>query len=201
MKFLQKIVVCTLAMTALTACQSLKTKTPIATNTENLQNPISHQDSKNLSKNFNINGKIGLTTPQQAGSAFYVWTQQENRFAIELAGALNVGQTNINYNGTTATLTTNQGEMTAEDPEELLFKATGWQAPISQLPYWIMGQLAPSDEQSNFDEQQRVSIAKNADWTATFSYKNQEKLPQKLNITHPTGYKVVLTINHLSEPQ
>lgn len=197
MTFLQKIAICTLAMSVLTACQSPKSTpiipTPVLQTVENIP--------AKLPQNFSINGKIGLTTPQQAGSAFYVWTQQEKRFAIELAGALNAGQTNINYNGSTATLTTNQGEMTADDPEELLFKATGWQAPISQLPYWIMGQLAPSDEQSSFDEVGRLNIAKNTDWTATFSYKNQEKLPQKLNITHPNGYKVVLTINHLSEPQ
>lgn len=199
MKKLQTIAICFCTIASLTACQSLKPKTPIVTNTDHLQNPIPHQDSDNLPKSFNINGKIGLTTPQQAGSAFYVWTQQGKNFAIELAGALNAGQTNINYNGQTATLTTQKGEMTADDPESLLFKATGWQAPISQLPYWIMGQSAPSDKQNSFDTAQRLQTAHNSNWTATFSYKNAEPLPQKLIITHSDGYKVVLTINHLPQ--
>ena len=55
------------------------------------------------SAQFTINGKIGMTTPQQAGSAFYIWTQQGQDFAIEIAGALNAGQTKISYNGQSAT--------------------------------------------------------------------------------------------------
>lgn len=197
MKYLAKITIFVCLVSALTACQSLKSTPTIATPAlQNIEKPTDTRP-----QNFSINGKIGLTTPQQAVSAFYTWTQQEKRFAIELAGALNAGQTHISYNGQSATLTTQTGEMTADDPEELLFKATGWQAPISQLPYWIMGQTAPSDNQSNFDEEGRLITANNDDWTATFSYKNQENLPQKLNITHPNGYKVVLTINHLSDSQ
>lgn len=180
-----------LSINVLTACQSLKTQPTIQA--------IPVVENIPLPKNFNINGKIGLTTPQQAGSAFYVWSQKDDNFAIELAGALNAGQTNISYNGKTATLTTNKGEMTAENPDELLFKATGWQAPISQLPYWIMGQSAPSDENVVFDENKRLSQSQNADWVANFSYKNAETLPQKLTINHPDGYKVVLTINHLPQ--
>ncbi|ELA09091.1 outer membrane lipoprotein LolB [Moraxella macacae 0408225] len=148
-------------------------------------------------KNFHINGKIGLTTPTQAGSAFYAWTQRAKNFAIELSGVLNAGQTNITFNSKTATLTNATGKMTADNPEELLQKATGWQAPISQLSYWVMGEPAPSDSEHQSDDFNRLTVAKNGEWVANFSYKNTENLPNRVTMHHPGGYKVVLTINRL----
>ena len=201
----------------LTGCQSVQATTkpiaakPVATvmttpvvNTQTATAPSTttteQADPSTLSSaQFTINGKIGMTTPQQAGSAFYTWTQQGQNFAIEIAGAMNAGQTKISYNGQSATLTNEKGTINAATPEELLLRATGWQAPISQLPYWIQGQPAPSDANGKKDSINRLVSAQNGDWTATFSYSNSnDKLPSRLTANHPDGYKVVMTINRLS---
>lgn len=198
----------------LTGCQSVQATTkpipakPIATvmttpvvNTQTATAPSTEQAAASTlpSAQFTINGKIGMTTPQQAGSAFYIWTQQGQNFAIEIAGAMNAGQTKISYNGQSATLTNEKGTINAATPEELLLRATGWQAPISQLPYWIQGQPAPSDANGKKDSTNRLVSAQNGDWTATFSYSNSnDKLPSRLTASHPGGYKVVMTINRLS---
>lgn len=154
-------------------------------------------------ENFNINGKIGVTTPAngtaeaQGGSAFYAWGQQNERFAIELIGALGIGKTNIEYDGKTATLVSEKtGTLTAADPETLLQKATGWQAPISQMPYWISGRSAPSDSAPQLDAQGRLISSVNGQWTAIFDYKGNDKLPSKISAIQPQGNKVVMTINH-----
>ncbi len=158
--------------------------------------------------NFNITGKIGVTTPAnsttnagaQGGSAFYAWGQQNDRFAIELIGALGIGKTNIEYNGQTATLVSEKtGTLTADDPETLLQKATGWQAPISQMPYWISGRSAPSDSAPQIDAQGRLISSVNGQWTASFDYKGTDKLPSKISAMQPEGNKVVMTINHQSQ--
>lgn len=189
----------TLALTA--GCQSLPNANTSA-NT-NLQ-PTPTLDTQKLST-FNITGKIGVTIPasldinaeRTGGSAFYAWGQENERFAIELIGALGIGKTNIEYNGTTATLVSEKtGTLTADDPETLLQKATGWQAPISQLPYWISGRAAPSDNASKRDAQNRLISTANGDWIASFSYQGRETLPQKISATQPTGQKVVMTITH-----
>lgn len=200
----------------LTGCQSVQATTkpiiakPVATgmttpvaNTQTTTAPSTTTGqaaaSTLPSAQFTINGKIGMTTPQQAGSAFYIWTQQGQNFAIEIAGAMNAGQTKISYNGQSATLTNEKGTINAATPEELLLRATGWQAPISQLPYWIQGQPAPSDANDKKDSTNRLVNAQNGDWTATFSYSNSnDKLPSRLTASHPGGYKVVMTINRLS---
>ena len=184
-----------MTLVALTGCQTVHTPTvmpkvttiaaPIPTPT----NPViaatqAVLPAPTIIQSFEINGKIGITTPQQAGSAFYTWGQNGNSFAINLAGALNAGQTDISYNGQTATLTNDKGTLTADNPEELLFKATQWQAPISQLPYWIMGQAAPSDTGNQTDAQKRLATANNGDWVAQFAYaSDKDRLPNRITGT------------------
>ena len=185
------------ALLLTTGCQSLKPSNAAAGTTPIVQ--TQKLDS------FTINGKIGITIPEsvsqnsgaQGGSAFYAWGQQQDRFAIELIGALGIGKTNIEYDGKTATLVSEKtGTLTAEDPETLLQKATGWQAPISQLPYWISGRSAPSDRAPQVDSQGRLVSSVNGNWSANFTYNGTEKLPNKITATQPQGQKVVMTINH-----
>ncbi|WP_227429367.1 lipoprotein insertase outer membrane protein LolB [Psychrobacter sp. I-STPA6b] len=169
-------------------------------------------DSKTPSRlqAFSIRGKIGIIVPQntqnnaQSGSAFYVWAQDGDRFTIDLTGALGIGHTVIEYNGQTATLINEQaGTITANSPEELLQQATGWQAPISQLPYWISGRPTPSDSDLDFNNQNQLTSATNGDWVASFEYPNSNTpnttLPNRITVKKQDGHKVVMTITH-SEP-
>ncbi|GAF55244.1 outer membrane lipoprotein LolB [Psychrobacter sp. JCM 18901] len=191
----------TAAMVITSGCQSLKTANATNQSTTTVQGQNAEQPKK--LESFNITGKIGVTTPAndstgtQGGSAFYAWGQQNDRFAIELIGALGIGKTNIEYNGQTATLVSEKtGTLTADDPETLLKKATGWQAPISQMPYWISGRPAPSDSAPQMDDQSRLVSSVNGEWTASFTYKGTDKLPSKISAVQPQGNKVVMTINH-----
>ena len=187
-------------MVITSGCQSLKTAN--ATNQPTTMQAQNADQPKKL-ESFNITGKIGVTIPAndtsgtQGGSAFYAWGQENDRFAIELIGALGIGKTNIEYNGQTATLVSEKtGTLTADDPEELLQKATGWQAPISQMPYWISGRPAPSDSAPQLDAQNRLISSVNGDWSTSFTYKGNDKLPSKISAVQPQGNKVVMTINH-----
>ena len=191
----------TTALVITSGCQSLKTANATNQPSTTLQGQNAEPPQK--LENFNITGKIGVTMPAndttgtQGGSAFYAWGQQNDRFAIELIGALGIGKTNIEYNGQTATLVSEKtGTLTADDPETLLKKATGWQAPISQMPYWISGRPAPSDSAPQLDDQNRLISSVNGEWTASFTYKGSDKLPNKISAVLPQGNKVVLTINH-----
>ena len=191
----------TTALFITSGCQSLKTANATNQSIATVQGQNAEQPKK--LENFNITGKIGVTTPgkdntgNQGGSAFYAWGQQDDRFAIELIGALGIGKTNIEYNGQSATLISEKtGTLTADDPETLLKKATGWQAPISQMPYWISGRPAPSDSAPQLDAQNRLISAVNGEWQASFTYKGNDKLPNKISAVQSQGNKVVMTIDH-----
>ena len=173
----------------LSACQSLP-KTTSATPTVTADKAIA----------FNITGKIGVTTQtadgKQAGSAFYSWAQQDQRFAINLTGALGMGATSISYDGRTATLISKQTDtLTADTPEALLTKATGWHAPISQLPYWVLGRVAPDDTDSEHTDG-RLTVSRHAPWSVSLDYQGAAALPGRITIRHDEGHRVVMTISH-----
>jgi outer membrane lipoprotein LolB len=154
---------------SLTACQPL------------IQPQIQPSQSLQNSEYFSLQGKIGVRTPQQSGSAFYTWVQQQDQFDIELSGILGIGKTQISgQKHGEVTLNSNQtGLIRAANPEELLKRATGWEAPITYLMDWIQAKPATQDAKISKDEQQRIQQISEAGWTVDLSY-NQSNLPNRL---------------------
>ena len=131
--------------------------------------------------NFNLQGKIGVKTPGQSGSAFFTWVQQQDEFDIELSGILGVGKTQIS--GTPGQVTLNSaktGLIQAETPEELLKRATGWQAPITHLVDWVQAKPATTQVKISKDESNRPIQFLEDGWTVDLSYNAQAQLPNKL---------------------
>lgn len=175
-----------LSLTGLVGCQSIKTAPNIASNS---QVPAAEQ--------FKITGKIGVRTPKQNGSAFYGWTQVGEQFAIDLTGALGIGQTSIRGKSGDVTLTSSKtGTLKAQTPEELLFKATGWQAPITHLISWVNGQAVTASAKTEKDAQGRNIAIQEGGWSATLNYENEAaKYPNKLNLIDDAKQnRVTLTI-------
>lgn len=190
---------------ALTACQTLHPPTlPILPPTALPTTPTTVTANVAQPIHFSITGKIGVRTAKQTGSAFYAWSQDGERFAIDLTGALGIGQTHIEGVPEHVTLqSAKTGLIEASTPEELLQRATGWQAPISYLPYWIDGQKASTDSTATRDTQNRLQTLNEGGWDVVFNYEDQSlgKYPNRLVMnqsadpTDPTTHnKVTLTI-------
>ncbi|TCB52598.1 outer membrane lipoprotein LolB [Acinetobacter sp. ANC 4779] len=131
--------------------------------------------------NFSLQGKIGVKTPAQSGSAFFTWVQQQNEFDIELSGILGVGKTQIS--GTPGQVTLNSaktGLIKAATAEELLQRATGWQAPITHLVDWVQAKPATTQAKISKDESNRPIQFLEDGWTVDLSYNDQAQLPNKL---------------------
>lgn len=175
----------------LTGCQSLKT--PTIQSGMPLPTPTSSD-----SRQFTISGKIGVYTPQQKGSAFYAWTQRGDYFAINLSGALGLGQTTIEGKPGDVTLTSSKTDtIQAATAEELLLKATGWQAPISHLVYWINGNSSDSNAHISRDDQHRIISISEDGWQAQLSYEGQATVPNRLNISDDSNQnRVTLVIQN-----
>lgn len=130
---------------------------------------------------FNLQGKIGVRTPHQSGSAFFTWVQQQQQFDIELSGILGVGKTQISGQPGQVTLNSAKtGLIYAESPEELLEQATGWQAPITHLVDWVQARPATVNAQIQKDPQQRPTQFIEDGWTVDLSYNDNAPLPNRL---------------------
>lgn len=200
-----------LLLTGLTGCQSMSaqhnTPTPatnplnVTAESENSSNPTTTTNQNTAAvespintttgtpseasviqmKEFNLQGKIGVKTPQQSGSAFFSWAQQQENFDIQLNGILGVGKTQISGQPGEVTLNSAKtGLIRAATPEELLYRATGWQAPITYLASWVQAQAVTSEAKVQKDDQQRLSVLDEAGWNIQFSYNGQEALPNRL---------------------
>ena len=154
---------------AMTGCQSLAPKT----------NPVVQAPEQ--ANQFNLQGKIGVKTPEQSGSAFFVWQQQQEQFDIELSGILGIGKTQITGQpGQVVLNSAKTGQISAATPEELLQRATGWQAPITHLVHWVQAKPATTDAQLQNDAQKRISQINEDGWTVNLSYNDAATLPNRL---------------------
>ena len=163
---------------ALSGCQTV-TKAPIQPVTP----PLGTESgtSEVIQNNFDLQGKIGVKTPQQSGSAFFTWTQHAEKFEIQLTGILGIGKTIIEGDANQVTLNSSKtGEITADSPEELLERATGWIAPIRHIVSWVQARPATTNAQINKDDFQRINQIQEDDWDVTLSYTDQATLPNKL---------------------
>ncbi len=165
---------------ALTGCQQFS-KPQLPPQTVQPTAPEEAQSTNEAIDQFALQGKIGVRTPQQSGSAFFTWQQQQDKFDIELSGILGVGKTQIT--GSTGQVTLNSaktGEIHADSPEELLERATGWHAPITHLIKWVQAKPATDLAVVNKDQQQRITHITEDDWDVDLSYVEQNNLPNKL---------------------
>ena len=146
-----------------------------------VQKPANASQQVEAENQFNLQGKIGVRTPQQSGSAFFTWVQQQQQFDIELSGILGVGKTQISGKPGQVTLNSAKtGLIYAESPEELLERATGWQAPITHLIDWVQARPATIDAQIQKDPQQRPTQFIEDGWTVDLSYNDSASLPNRL---------------------
>ena len=133
------------------------------------------------SNQFSLQGKIGVRTPEQSGSAYYTWVQNQADFNIQLNGILGMGKTIIeSQNGQVSLNSAKTGLISAESPEELLEQATGWVAPITALVDWVQARPATPQAKLQKDSSQRISQIVEEGWTVELSYQDQAELPNKL---------------------
>lgn len=173
-----RVLLFTVVCTALWGCQQHRPVPPVLSPLPTTPASITPP----MPQSFQLTGKIGVRTPQQSGSAFYAWGQQGQRFSIDLSGALGIGQTTIESNGTRFVLqNANTGRLEADQPEILLEQATGWRAPISLLPTWIMGLPDQASSPATYDTQQRLLTLTEQGWSVRFDYADDQALrPSKL---------------------
>ena len=132
-------------------------------------------------QHFSLQGKIGVRTPEQTGSAFFTWVQQQQEFDIELSGILGVGKTQITGRpGEVSLNSAKTGLIQAETPEELLKTATGWQAPITHLVNWVQAKPATVQAQIQRDSAKRAVQIIEDGWSVELSYNEQAHMPNRL---------------------
>jgi len=140
--------------------------------------------------NWKLQGAIAVHTPSDSGSASLTWQQNAQTYTISLFGPLGSNAVQINGKPGLVTLQTSEGkQVSAHDPEQLLYSQLGWKLPVSNLYYWARGLPVPSlPAQQEFDQYNRLTRITQQNWQVSFKQYavfNHNELPTKIVLIHP----------------
>lgn len=149
--------------------------------------PTTFHSNTQALNHWQIKGKLAIKSPTFSGSARLHWTQQQDRYQIQLSGPLGQGAIRINGTANNVDLLKN-GKIIAHanSAEALIKQQLGWQLPISLLYYWIQGIPAPdiAIDSQQYTEQQLVRLSQQ-EWSVEFlRYTSTDAgaLPEKLTL-------------------
>lgn len=141
------------------------------------ENLREHQQQLQAIADWQLQGKLGIRTPDDNGSASLKWTQEKTDYQLNLSGPL--GQKRMIITGTPGKVRLEQTGEPAEEaktPEALIKKQLGWTLPVTQLAYWVRGVPAPQTRITRIEQNSDGLIAQleQGGWLINYSnYQNQ----------------------------
>lgn len=141
------------------------------------QDVIEHQRQLQAVEHWQLNGKLGIRTADDNGSATVKWVQQNADYQINLSGPL--GQKRMIITGTPGNVRLEQSGEPAQEAktaEALIKKSVGWTLPVAQLAYWVRGVPAPKMRITHLEQNANGLLDRlhQGDWIITYSnYRDQ----------------------------
>ncbi len=140
---------------------------------------------------WEINGKLGIKTPESTQSAVINrWKQSGDRYEIDLSSSV-LGLGSVRLEGTSEYIVIQEsGEkpVLSSDPEKLIQDHTHWNLPVRLLPFWIKGLPAPEAPSSHeLNANNQLAKLNQAGWTIDYQqYQtlNTISLPTKIVIAN-----------------
>ena len=119
---------------------------------------------------WNIQGRLAMRTAEEGWQASLDWVREEERHRIDLTGPLGRGHLRLTRDDRGAELRdADQHSWRAENPEQLLYRTTGWLVPLDGLNYWVLGLPLPDTAASQeLDPQGRLKTLVQSGWDIRF---------------------------------
>ena len=104
-----------------------------------------HKETVQLLQHWSASGKLALRSSTASESATLNWRQQEQHTHLELRGPLGVGATTIHSDGLQLDIYRGEEHRTVDiSSPGAIVENTGWELPLSALPYWLKGIPSPA---------------------------------------------------------
>ena len=147
---------------------------------------------------WQINGKLGIRSEQESGSAVLFWLQRQDYFDIRLSGPLGQGSTRLTgRQGAVSLEVANRGTFKASSAEELMQQQLGWSLPVENLLWWVRGLPAPhSKSQVRLDSNSLLAKLEQDQWQIEYlSYRTENglQLPERIKLSG-AGLNITLVI-------
>jgi len=170
--------------------------TPIAANEPAFN---AHQAKLDTISHWTLDGKMGVKTKEDGGSAYLHWQQDAENYDIHLSGALGVGSLHINGGPDGVMLEDSKRRVFAGSLYSLLEEEKiPWNLPLDHLLKWVKGQPSkPRLKQWKLNEAGYLAEVVEDGWRITYDrYQdiNGVALPHKL-VAESADMKVTLVVN------
>jgi outer membrane lipoprotein LolB len=119
---------------------------------------------------WKIQGRLAMRTAEEGWQASLNWVRKGERYRIDLIGPLGRGHLRLTRDDQGAELRdADQHVWRAENPEQLLYRTTGWRVPLDGLNYWVLGLPLPDTAASQeLDPQGRLKTLAQSGWEIRF---------------------------------
>ncbi len=147
---------------------------------------------------WQINGKLGIRSERESGSAVLFWLQRQDYFDIRLSGPLGQGSTRLTgRQGAVSLEVANRGTFKASSAEELMQQQLGWSLPVENLLWWVRGLPAPhSKSKLQLDSNSLLAKLEQDQWQIDYlSYRTENglQLPERIKLSG-AGLNITLVI-------
>lgn len=137
--------------------------------------------------NWDLRARIAVRVGDDGGQANLHWQHQTQGNDMRLVGAWGKGLLRLSFNHDSAELTDEYGQ-TASGPDaaELLYNATGWIIPVSNLNAWMAGRPVGNDARTTLDRYGRLERMTEAGWQIEYQEYQQVgrwELPRRLKLS------------------
>jgi outer membrane lipoprotein LolB len=136
---------------------------------------------------WQLEAKLGYQSPNDSGSAWLEWQQQQRHFDVHLSGPFGAGATRLKGDPEYVVMTQpGKEDLIAASSEELTGHLLGLPLPVEALTYWVRGIPSPSLHISDRSMNQDGTLATltQGNWQLEFSRYAQHGdwvLPSKLS--------------------
>ena len=119
---------------------------------------------------WQIQGRLAMRMGEEGWQASLNWVREGERHRIDLIGPLGRGHLRLTRDDRGAELRdADQHSWRAENPEQLLYRTTGWLVPLDGLNYWVRGLPLPDTAASQeLDPQGRLKTLAQSGWDIRF---------------------------------
>jgi outer membrane lipoprotein LolB len=120
---------------------------------------------------WNMRARIGMRSRDNSGSATLIWDENSGSRYLRLLGPLGGGVVHIEQDASGASIRDSKGKTwQAEKVGTLIYKATGWNIPVSGLRWWMLGLTEPgSDADYTLDDSNRLQEVRQQGWKVSFN--------------------------------
>lgn len=161
---------------------------------------ISHWEKNRIKlqqiRAWSLKGAFSITSNNKREIARFTWVKNLDSYTIDVFGPMNVDGARIIGNAKWVEFwQTDKKPLKAKTAEQLLFSQLGWQFPVSNVRYWILGIPNPDEgvETTYFDQAGHLVELKQNNWEVKFSRfwydsRMQVDLPQIIELKQGAIY-------------